>query len=132
MFGQFQFRMGCGIKEFLIRTHETSEKLRGFIQNEEFAGHAFFAFGNQQGTACIDGGGQLRFFKGIPDFDIVDYAVECAVGLFLEDKIRFVEIFDYVIKAYESIKPVMNPTVEEIEQADRQAREEVLSVSGQR
>ncbi|MBQ9940520.1 MAG: 1-deoxy-D-xylulose-5-phosphate reductoisomerase [Clostridia bacterium] len=63
---------------------------------------------------------------------VLNGANECAVGLFLEDKIRFVEIFDYVIKAYESIKPVMNPTVEEIEQADRQAREEVLSVSGQR
>ena len=61
---------------------------------------------------------------------ILNGANECAVGLFLEDKIRFIEIFDLVTRAYENVKPVMNPTIDDIEAADRAARECVLELCG--
>jgi len=59
---------------------------------------------------------------------ILNGANECAVGEFLADRISFTDIFDYVIKAHEDLKPVMNPTIDDIEEADRAAREYVLSL----
>ena len=56
---------------------------------------------------------------------ILNGANECAVGEFLNKKISFTDIFDLVISAYNSIKPIMNPTLEEIEEADLKARERV-------
>ncbi len=59
---------------------------------------------------------------------VLNGANECAVGEFLNGKIGFTDIFDLVNSVYGSIKPVLNPTLEQIEQADIQAREAVLSL----
>lgn len=59
---------------------------------------------------------------------ILNGANECAVGEFLNGRIGFTDIFDLVTEAYNSIVPVMNPTLEDIEAADIVAREKVLSL----
>ncbi|MBE6688427.1 MAG: 1-deoxy-D-xylulose-5-phosphate reductoisomerase [Ruminococcaceae bacterium] len=59
---------------------------------------------------------------------ILNGANECAVGEFLSRKISFTDIFDLVISAYNSIKPIINPTLEDIEAADIAAREKVLEL----
>jgi len=54
---------------------------------------------------------------------VMNAANEEAVRLFLEDKISFYGIYDAVSKALESIENKQNPALEEILEADRQARE---------
>ncbi len=59
---------------------------------------------------------------------ILNGANECAVGEFLNGKIGFTDIFDLVTQAYNSIKPIDNPTLEQIEEADILSRETVLTL----
>ncbi|MCI0331159.1 MAG: 1-deoxy-D-xylulose-5-phosphate reductoisomerase [candidate division Zixibacteria bacterium] len=49
-------------------------------------------------------------------------ADECAVGLYLEEKISFGEIFELVGEALEAHQPIESPTVEDIEGTERWAR----------
>ena len=91
-------------------------------------------------TAC----GQLSFFK--PDtevFPCLDLARECAkaggtacpamnganeeaVAKFLADEIGFYDIYRLVRQAVDEVPFIQNPTLEEILDIDRQARENVL------
>ncbi len=48
-------------------------------------------------------------------------ADECAVQLFLEEKISFGEIFELVGEALETHQPVSSPTVEDVESAEQRA-----------
>ena len=48
-------------------------------------------------------------------------ADECAVGLYLEEKISFGEIFELVEEALNAHRPIASPTVEEIEGAEKWA-----------
>jgi len=57
---------------------------------------------------------------------ILNGANEEAVGLFLADKIGFYDISDLVQRAREEVPVVQNPTLEQILEADRAARESVL------
>ncbi len=57
---------------------------------------------------------------------ILNAANEEAVGLFLADRIGFYDISDLVQRAREEISVVQNPSLEEILEADRAARESVL------
>ncbi|MBQ4516839.1 MAG: 1-deoxy-D-xylulose-5-phosphate reductoisomerase [Clostridia bacterium] len=57
---------------------------------------------------------------------VLNGANEEAVALFLQDKIRFLEIADVVEAAMNSHKVVTNPTVDDILSADKWAREYVL------
>ncbi len=52
-------------------------------------------------------------------------ANEAAVGLFLENKIRFTDIFDVVNEVTRSVVNIVSPELSDIEEADRQAREAV-------
>ena len=52
-------------------------------------------------------------------------ANEEAVALYLADKIGFYDIYDLVSKAVNAVAFITNPTLEEILEADRQAREAV-------
>ena len=52
-------------------------------------------------------------------------ANEEAVALFLEDKIGFYDIYDLVSKAVEAVPFIQNPTLEEILESDRLARQAV-------
>lgn len=54
-------------------------------------------------------------------------ANEAAVGLFLKGKLSFTGISDTVIKATVEHKAIQNPTIEQIEEADKEAREKVLA-----
>jgi len=54
---------------------------------------------------------------------ILNGANEEAVGLFLADKIGFYDISDLVQRAREEVPVVQNPTLEQILEADRQARQ---------
>ena len=56
---------------------------------------------------------------------VLNGANEAAVGLFLEDKIRFLDIADVVEMAMADHKTIKNPTVCDILDADRWAREYV-------
>ena len=56
---------------------------------------------------------------------IMNGANEEAVALFLNDEIGFYDIYDLVAKAVEEVPNVMEPTLEDILQADRLARESV-------
>ena len=58
-------------------------------------------------------------------------ANEEAVALFLEDKIGFYEIYDLVRKAVEVVPFIHNPTLEQILEADRLAREAVRKFMSQ-
>ena len=57
-------------------------------------------------------------------------AGECAVELFLNGKIGFLDIFSLVEAAVDAVKPVEKLTLDIIEEADRQARELVCSLAG--
>ena len=54
---------------------------------------------------------------------VMNAANEEAVRLFLNDKISFYGIYDAVVLALDSIKNKASPTLEDILEADRQARE---------
>ena len=57
---------------------------------------------------------------------VLNGANEAAVGLFLEEKISFLEIADRVARAMERVAVVQNPTLEDILAADAQARAAAL------
>ncbi|OUQ80621.1 1-deoxy-D-xylulose-5-phosphate reductoisomerase [Flavonifractor sp. An100] len=57
---------------------------------------------------------------------ILNGANEAAVGLFLAGKIRFLEIGEKVARAMESVPVVQQPTLMDVLEADRAAREAVL------
>lgn len=59
---------------------------------------------------------------------VMNGANEQAVGLFLEKKISFTDISDLVIKVTEEHSTVKSPTIEQIEEADKEARCRVLSL----
>jgi 1-deoxy-D-xylulose-5-phosphate reductoisomerase len=52
-------------------------------------------------------------------------ANEEAVALFLEDRIGFYDIYDLVNRAVEEVPNVMEPTLEDILETDRLARQSV-------
>ena len=52
-------------------------------------------------------------------------ANEEAVALFLDDKIGFYDIYDLVSRAVETVPFIAEPTLDEILEADRLAREAV-------
>jgi 1-deoxy-D-xylulose-5-phosphate reductoisomerase len=56
---------------------------------------------------------------------VMNGANEEAVALFLDDKIGFYDIYDLVARAVEEVPNVIEPTLEDILQADRLARESV-------
>lgn len=56
----------------------------------------------------------------------VNGANEMAVSLFLNDKIKFYDIFELVNKALENHKAILNPSLDDILQADKWARSYVL------
>ena len=58
---------------------------------------------------------------------ILNGANEAAVGLFLEGKIGFLDIADKVALAMDRVKPVQDPALGDILEADRAAREAVLA-----
>jgi 1-deoxy-D-xylulose-5-phosphate reductoisomerase len=58
-------------------------------------------------------------------------ANEEAVALFLEDKIGFYDIYDLVSKAVEAVPFIQNPTLEEILESDRLARQAVRNFINQ-
>ena len=60
---------------------------------------------------------------------VMNGANEEAVALFLADKIGFYDIYDLVSKAVDTVPFIGNPTLEEILEADRLAREAVKSFS---
>jgi 1-deoxy-D-xylulose-5-phosphate reductoisomerase len=57
---------------------------------------------------------------------VLNGANEAAVGLFLHDKIGFLDIADRVERALEEVPVVERPTLEDILAADAAARESVL------
>lgn len=56
---------------------------------------------------------------------VMNGANEEAVALFLQDKIGFYDIYDLVSKAVDAVPFVQNPTLEQILEADRLARQSV-------
>ncbi|MGN1059281.1 MAG: 1-deoxy-D-xylulose-5-phosphate reductoisomerase, partial [Clostridia bacterium] len=62
---------------------------------------------------------------------VLNGANEAAVSLFLHRKIRFLEIGDMIEQVMQSHTIVKNPALEDILEADRWAREKVLSLAGQ-
>ncbi len=56
-------------------------------------------------------------------------ANEEAVAMFLRDEIRFYDIYDLVSRAVEAVPFIQNPTLEQILEADRLAREAVRQFS---
>ena len=60
---------------------------------------------------------------------VMNGANEEAVALFLADKIGFYDIYELVSKAVDTVPFIGNPTLEEILEADRLAREAVKSFS---
>ena len=63
--------------------------------------------------------------KGGTACPVMNGANETAVALFLEDKIGFYDIYDLVSKAVETVPFIQNPTLEEILESDRLARQAV-------
>ncbi len=59
---------------------------------------------------------------------VLNGANEAAVGQFLQKKIGFMDISRRVAYAMEQVKPVQDPTLEDVLQADRAAREAALSL----
>ena len=57
---------------------------------------------------------------------VMNGANEAAVALFLEDKIGFYDIYSLVRGAVDSVPFIAEPTLEQILEADRLAREYVL------
>ena len=62
---------------------------------------------------------------------VLNGANEAAVGLFLEGKIRFLDIPRLVERALERVEFVPAPSMTQVLQADQAAREEVLCISSQ-
>ena len=62
---------------------------------------------------------------------VLNGANEAAVGLFLEGKIRFLDIPRLVEQALERVEFVPAPSMTQVLQADQAAREEVLCISSQ-
>ena len=60
---------------------------------------------------------------------VMNGANEAAVALFLEDKIGFYDIYELVRGAVEAVPFIKNPTLEQILESDRLAREYVLQHS---
>ncbi len=60
--------------------------------------------------------------KGGTACPVMNGANEAAVALYLQDKIGFYDIYDLVRGAVDSVPFIQNPTLEEILEADRQAR----------
>lgn len=60
---------------------------------------------------------------------VFNSADEVAVELFLKEKISYLEITDSIAKAMEQVKNIENPTIEQIFQADKFAREVVFNRS---
>ena len=58
---------------------------------------------------------------------VMNGANEEAVGLFLQDKITFNQIYEFVAKAVDIIDNVQEPSLEDVLEADRQARDIVKS-----
>ncbi|MBQ7415444.1 MAG: 1-deoxy-D-xylulose-5-phosphate reductoisomerase [Oscillospiraceae bacterium] len=58
---------------------------------------------------------------------VMNGANEEAVALFLDDKIGFYDIYELVSRAVEEVPNVMEPTLEDILEADRLARQSVLA-----
>ena len=59
---------------------------------------------------------------------VLNGANEAAVGQFLQKKIGFMDIARRVAYAMEQVKPVQNPNLEDVLQADRAAREAALAL----
>ena len=57
---------------------------------------------------------------------VLNASDEVAVSYFLKDKIGFIDVFEIVEKVVKSFKNIKNPTLEDILNADKQAREETL------
>jgi 1-deoxy-D-xylulose-5-phosphate reductoisomerase len=62
---------------------------------------------------------------------VMNGANEAAVALYLADKIGFYDIYDLVSGAVDTIENIQNPTLEQILEADRQARAYVRENSQQ-
>ncbi len=60
---------------------------------------------------------------------VMNGANEEAVGLFLQDKIGFYDIYDLVSRAVEQVPFIQEPTLEQILESDRLAREAVRQMS---
>ena len=58
---------------------------------------------------------------------VMNGANEAAVALFLEDRIGFYDIYELVSRAVDTVPFIQEPTLEEILEADRLARQAVLS-----
>ncbi len=58
---------------------------------------------------------------------ILNGANEAAVGLFLKEKIGFMDIPRRVARAMEKVAPIQSPTLEDVLQADREARRAALT-----
>ncbi len=65
--------------------------------------------------------------KGGNNPAVMNGANEIAVALFLDHKISFLQMFDLVINATENVAFIENPTLGDILDSDRSAREYVLS-----
>ena len=63
---------------------------------------------------------------------VLNGANEAAVGLFLEGKIRFMDIPAMVERALSRVKSVQTPTLEDILAADAAAREAAVEGMGNR
>ena len=57
---------------------------------------------------------------------VLNASDEVAVSYFLKDKIGFIDVFEIVEKVVKTFKNIKNPTLEDILNADKQAREETL------
>ena len=66
---------------------------------------------------CVKAGGGMTA--------VLNGANEAAVAAFLEDRIGFVELFDLVEAVVDDAKQIENPTLDDIEAADKAAREAV-------
>jgi 1-deoxy-D-xylulose-5-phosphate reductoisomerase len=66
---------------------------------------------------CVKAGGIMTA--------VLNGANEAAVAAFLEDRIGFVELFDLVEAVVDDAKQIENPTLDDIEAADKAAREAV-------
>jgi len=60
---------------------------------------------------------------------VFNSADEAAVELFLKEKISYLEITDSIADAMEQVKNIENPTIEQIFEADKFAREVVFNRS---
>ena len=58
---------------------------------------------------------------------VLNAANEIAVNMFLQDKISFFDITNIINKILNNHKPITNPTLDDILQADKWARQEALN-----